>query len=104
MTTNWAEYIAALKRHGSLTIWFDPQMAWKAAPSGKRGRQQAYSDAAFRWRLQDMSDPEGGFRDGPAPDDRVCGARYTAYFLKLAGLDWPVPDFSTLSRCDHTAA
>ena len=47
-TTNWAEYNAALKRRGSLTIWFDPQMAWEAAPSGKRGRQQAYSDAAIQ--------------------------------------------------------
>jgi hypothetical protein len=38
----------ALKRRGSLTIWFDPAMTWKAAPTGKRGRQPDYSDAAFQ--------------------------------------------------------
>ena len=38
----------ALKRRGSLTIWFDPQMSWAAAPTGKRGRQQTCSDASVQ--------------------------------------------------------
>ena len=38
----------ALKRRGSLTIWLDPEMSWEAAPMGKRGRQQTYSDAAIQ--------------------------------------------------------
>ncbi|MBL3576355.1 transposase, partial [Rhodovulum sulfidophilum] len=29
----------ALKRRGSLTIWFDPEMTWEAKPTDKRGRQ-----------------------------------------------------------------
>ena len=33
---------------GSLTIWFDPQMTWGAAPSGRRGRQQSDSEAAIQ--------------------------------------------------------
>jgi hypothetical protein len=33
----------ALKRRGSLTIWFDPTMTWEAAPTGKRGRHCDYS-------------------------------------------------------------
>jgi len=33
----------ALKRRGSLTIWFDPAMTWEAAPTGKRGRPPDYS-------------------------------------------------------------
>ena len=37
-TTNWPAYNEALKRRGSLTLWFDPEMIWEAAPSGKRGR------------------------------------------------------------------
>lgn len=45
-TLDWLEYTKALKRHGSLTIRFDPDMAWASLPSGKRGRQHAYSDAA----------------------------------------------------------
>ncbi|MFA3918386.1 transposase, partial [Ruegeria hyattellae] len=47
-TTNWSSYNAALKRRGSLSIWFDASMAWDATPSGRRGRQQAYSDAAIQ--------------------------------------------------------
>ena len=39
-TTNWAEYNAALKARGSLTIWLDKGMQWYAPSSGKRGRQQ----------------------------------------------------------------
>ena len=29
-TTNWAEYNAALKARGSLTIWLDKGMQWYA--------------------------------------------------------------------------
>ena len=35
-TRNWPAYNEALKRRGSLTIWFDPGMAWAAQPTGKR--------------------------------------------------------------------
>ena len=31
-TRNWPAYNEALKRRGSLTIWFDPGMTWEAAP------------------------------------------------------------------------
>ncbi|OLS49333.1 hypothetical protein BV379_14305 [Rhodovulum sulfidophilum] len=37
----------APKRRGSLTIRFAPEMSWDAAPTGRRGRQQIYSDAAI---------------------------------------------------------
>src|SRR6056297_3545412 len=47
-TRNWAEYNLSLKQRGSLSIWFDPEMVWEAVPSGRRGRQQAYSDAAIQ--------------------------------------------------------
>lgn len=47
-TRNWRSYNQALKRRGSLTIWFDPAMMWGAASTGKRGRQPAYSDAAIQ--------------------------------------------------------
>ncbi|MBL3587093.1 transposase, partial [Rhodovulum sulfidophilum] len=43
-TRNWPEYNQALKRRGSLTIWFDPAMRWDGVPTGRGGRQQAYSD------------------------------------------------------------
>ena len=47
-TGNWPTYNEALKRRGSLTIWFDPEMSWDATPTGRRGRQQTYSDAAIQ--------------------------------------------------------
>ena len=47
-TRNWPAYNEALKRRGSLTIWFDPAMNWDAAPTGRRGRQRTYSDAAIQ--------------------------------------------------------
>jgi hypothetical protein len=45
---NWPESDKALKRRGSLTIWFDPDMAWSAKPTGKRGRQPVDSDASVQ--------------------------------------------------------
>jgi hypothetical protein len=45
-TLNWSSYNASLRERGSLTVWFDPDMVWKAQPSGRRGRQQVFSDAA----------------------------------------------------------
>ena len=36
------------RRRGSLAIWFDPTMAWKAEPTGRRGRKPGYNDAAIQ--------------------------------------------------------
>jgi hypothetical protein len=47
-TKNWPAYNEALKRRGSLTIWFDPAMIWEAEPTGNRGRHPDYSDAAIQ--------------------------------------------------------
>jgi hypothetical protein len=47
-TKNWSNYNRTFKQRGSLAIWFDAEIAWDAEPSGKRGRQQAYSDAAIQ--------------------------------------------------------
>jgi hypothetical protein len=94
-TTNWPAYNEALKRRGSLTIWFDPEMIWDATPSGKRGRQQSYSDTAIQTCLT-MKVLFG------------MALRQTTGFveslLHLIGLNWVVPDFSTLSRRQKTLA
>ena len=47
-TRNFPAYNKALKRRGSLTIWFDPAMTWEAEPTGKRARQPDDSDAAIQ--------------------------------------------------------
>ena len=38
--TNWAEYDAALRQRGSLTVWFTPEAiaAWPAEPRTTPGR------------------------------------------------------------------
>ncbi len=47
-TTNWSAYNDALKRRGSLELWFDPEMVRVPPPGGKRGRQQRFSNAAIQ--------------------------------------------------------
>ena len=88
-TRNWPAYNEALKQRGSVTIWFDPDMVWAPPPTGKRGRQPQYSDAAIQTCLT-MKVLFG------------MALRQTTGFveslLRLVGLDWAVPDFSTLSR------
>jgi hypothetical protein len=88
-TTNWPAYNAALKQRGSLRIWFDPEMEWLAAPSGRRGRPATFSDAAIQTCL--MLKALFGL-----PLRQTTGL--VESLLKLAKLDWPVPDFSTLCR------
>ena len=92
-TRNWPSYNDALKRRGSLTIWFDPAMTWEAAPTGKRGRQPVYSDAAIQACLT-MKVLFG------LPLRQTTG--FVESLLQLAGVDWAVPDFSTLSRRQRT--
>ena len=92
-TTNWKSYNQALSKRGSLTVWFDPSMQWEAIPSGRRGRQQAYSDAAIQACLT-LKILLG------LPLRQATG--FVASLLKLSGLDWSVPDFSTLSRRQKT--
>ena len=92
-TRNWAEYNLSLKQRGSLSIWFDPEIAWEASPSGRRGRQQSYSDAAIQACLT-LKVLFG------LPLRQTTG--FVASLLELVGLDWSVPDFSTLCRRQKT--
>ena len=94
-TLNWSNYNAALRERGSLTVWFDPGMSWHAVPSGKRGRHQTFSDAWIQACLTIM------VLFG-LPLRQTTG--FVASLLELAGLDWPVPDFSTLCRRQKTLA
>jgi transposase len=70
-------------------------MNWRGAPTGKRSRQPTYSDAAVQACLT-MKVLFG------------MALRQTTGFveslLQLTGLDWEVPDFSTLSRRQRTLA
>jgi hypothetical protein len=88
-TRNWAEYNLSLQKPGSLSLWFDAEMDWGAAPSGKRGRQQVYSDAAIQACLT-IKVLFG------LPLRQATG--FVESLLKLIGLNWLVPDFSALCR------
>ena len=92
-TLNWRSYDAALRERGSLTVWFDPAMDWYAEPSGRRGGQAVYSDAAIQACLT-IKVLFG------LPQRQTTG--FVASLLQLAGLDWPVPDYSTLCRRQRT--
>ncbi len=90
---NWPDYNTALKQRGSLSIWFDPEMVWLPPPSGKRGRQQSFSDAAIQACLTLK------VRFG-LPLRQTAG--FVESLLRLVGLNWAVPDYSTLSRRQKT--
>ncbi|WP_046157313.1 IS5 family transposase [Chromobacterium vaccinii] len=92
-TTNWNAYNQALIQRGSLSVWLDTSMSWRATPRGKRGRMQTYSDPAIQFCLT-IKNLFG------------LALRQTIGFIqslfKMAGLDWSVPDYSTLSRRQQT--
>ena len=94
-TLNWSAYNSALCKRGSLTVWFDPSTPWQASPSGKRGAQPVYSDAAIQACL--MIKVFFGL-----PLRQTTG--FVASLLKLVDLDWPVPDLSTVCRRQRALA
>ena len=92
-TKNWSSCNDSLKRRGSLSVWFDPEMVWTPPPNGKRGRQQQFSDAAIQTCLT-LKVLFG------MPLRQTTG--FVQSLLQLVGLDWSVPDFSTLCRRQKT--
>jgi hypothetical protein len=94
-TTNWSSYNAALRKRGSLLIWLDKEMAWLAPHEGRPGRPPVFSDAAIQFCLS----IKVLFK---LPLRQTAGM--VASLFRLAGLGWPVPDFSTLCRRQKTLA
>ncbi len=92
-TTNWSAYNAALRQRGSLDIWFDPGMQWLSAPCGRPGRPARFSNSAIELCLT----LKALFN---LPLRQATGL--VASLLKLADLDWPVPDYTTLCRRQKT--
>jgi len=92
---NWAEYDAALRQRGSLTVWVtDEAIAhWKAAPRSTPGGQPAYSDLAITTALM----LRAVFRMALRQTEGLL-----ASILHLLGLELPVPDHSTISRRTKT--
>ncbi len=95
--TNWAEYDAALRQRGSLTVWFTEEAiaAWRAEPRTTRGGQPHYSALAIRTALT----LRAVFRLALRQTEGLIGS-----ILHLLRLDLAVPDHSTLSRRAETLA
>lgn len=88
-TTSWSECTVALRGRGSRLVWLEREREWAAPERGRPGRPQTFSEAAVRF----------------CPSIKVLfglalrqAMGMVAGLLKLAGLDGPVPDFSTLGR------
>ncbi|MCE8442659.1 transposase, partial [Rhodovulum sulfidophilum] len=92
-TTNWSAYNAALRKRGPLMAWLDKEMALHAPHEGRPGRPPVFSDAAIQFCLS----IKVLFK---LPLRQTAGM--VASLLRLAGLVWPVPDCSTLSRKQKT--
>lgn len=92
-TTNWSVYNSALRKRGSPLIWLDKEMAWYALHEGRRGRPPVFSDAAIQFCLSIKM----LFK---LPLRQASGM--VARLLRLAELDWPVPEYSTLCRRQKT--
>ena len=94
-TTNWSAYNAALRKRGSLLIWLDQEMTWLAPHEGRPGRPPIFSKGAIQFCLS----IKVLFK---LPLRQTAGM--VASLLRMAGLDWPVPDYSTLCRRQKTLA
>src|SRR3954452_4042473 len=93
--TNWAEYDAALRQRGSLTVWFTEAAvaAWYAEPRTTPGGQPYYSDLAITTALT----LKAVFRLALRQTEGLIGS-----IIGLLGLDLSVPDHPTLSRRAET--
>ena len=93
--TNWAEYDAALRQRGSLTVWVSEEAIaqWKAAPRTTPGGQPSYSDLAITTALL----LRAVFRLALRQTEGLL-----ASILHLLGVDLPVPDHSTIARRART--
>src|SRR5919106_6344102 len=82
---NWAEYDAALRQRGSLTVWFSDEAiaAWRAEPRTTRGGQPHYSALAIRTALM----LRAVFRLALRQTEGLIGS-----ILQLLGLELPVPE------------
>lgn len=94
-TTNCPLCNRVREHRGSMLILIDPEMQWIAEPLGKMGRRTVFSDVAIQLCLS-VKVP---FK---LPLRQAVGM--VRALLKLAGLDWPVPDYNTLCRHQKTLA
>ena len=87
---NWREYDRGLIARGDLTVWISPDLFWYASGgTGRRGSPQIFTDAA----IQAMLTLKVLYQLPLRAAQGMAGS-----LIRLAGLDWQVPHYSTLSR------
>ena len=88
---DWAAYDKSLKQRGSITFWLSDEAiaAWKAEPTGKRGRQPDYSDLAIETSLSLRLVFKQALRQTEGLIESI---------FKVMNIDLDVPDHTTLSR------
>src|SRR3954465_49521 len=93
--TNWAEYDAALRQRGSLTVWFTEAAvaAWEAEPRTTPGGQPHYSTLAITTALT----LKAVFRLALRQTEGLIGS-----IIRLLGLALPVPAHPPRSRRAET--
>ncbi len=93
--TNWAEYDAALRQRGSLTVWFSEEAiaGWKASPRTTRGGQPLFSNMAIQTGLILRT----VFGLALRQTEGLIGS-----IIHLLGIELAVPDHSTLGRRAQT--
>jgi hypothetical protein len=94
-TTDWPSYNAALRKRGALLVWLDKEMIWLAPHDGRLDRPALFSDAAIQFCLAIKVLFKLLLR-------QTTGM--VASLLRIAGLDWAVPDYTTLCRRQKTLA
>ncbi|RTK98490.1 MAG: hypothetical protein EKK65_10915 [Lysobacterales bacterium] len=93
---NWPEYEAVLVQRGRLTLWIDEAAlaGWSEAQrTGWRGASCTYSEAAIQCVLTVRALYRLPLR---AAEGLLCS------ILQWMGVDWVVPDHTTLSRCGRS--
>ena len=73
----------------TVLIWIDSNIAWYGSPTGKRGRSETFSDTAIEFCLLIKELFHLPLRHAIELSERL---------LKSFGLEWKVPDYSTVSR------
>lgn len=88
-TINWQAYNQPLKQRGQLFLWLDKDMNLLAPATRRWGISPTFSDAAIQSCLTIKC------HFGLVLRQATC---MVESMLRLVGLDWVVPGFSTLSR------
>lgn len=89
-TRNWPGYERGPIARGDLAVWLSPELARHAPEgTGRRGRPPVFGDTAIRCVLTQKVLFQLPLR---------AAQGLTGSFIRLAGLDWPVPHYGTLSR------